>query len=235
MYKQLTDLFNVILVEFPEESKDLIESISFLKETLNDIMKAIKDRMLKSLENRDIASVEKYTGIAKEINAFEDYLSHFAEKSDNRTTNEAFTEPDEDINVIEMSVDNTQKIDQKMEHSLNEDFTYVRPYGFRFRKKMYICKTWKEVLVKTCEILFILNKKRIMDFANIQNTGRIKPKYFSTDPNDFRRPEYICGAIYVETNLSSNSIKQLIIQLLNEFGFVIDDYVVYFRTDGRKK
>ncbi|NLN64936.1 MAG: hypothetical protein GX144_05940 [Clostridiaceae bacterium] len=228
MEKQLADLLDMILIEFPKESKDLFESISLLKESLNDIMNTIENRLAKSVESRDIASMEKYTGIAKDISIFEDYINHIVARSDIRTSKEVFTEPDEVISNIGMPGDNTLQIDKKAEHTLYEDFTYIRPYGFRFRNRTHICKTWREVLLKTCEVLFMLNKKRFVGFAETRNA------LFSTNPKDLRVPENICGAIFVEANLSSNSIKQLIIELLTEFGFVIEDYVVYFRADNRK-
>lgn len=224
----------MILIEFPKESKDLIESISFLKESFSDIMKIINNRVAKFCENRDFASMEKYIGIAKEINAYEDYLNHIVAKSNEKASKEFLAEQDEVMNNTDMSDDITYQVDHKAEHTLNEDFTHIRPYGFRFRNKTYICKTWKEILLKTCEALFMLNKNRFVEFANIRNTNGLKPKCFSAEPNNLRKPESICGAIYVETNLSSNSIRYLIIQMLKEFGFMIEDYLVYFRADYRK-
>jgi len=44
-------------------------------------------------------------------------------------------------------------------------------------------------------------------------------------------PKSILGKIYVETKLSANSLRNLIVNLLKEYNFKISDYKIYFRAD----
>ena len=103
---------DMILIEFPKESKDLFESISLLKESLNDIMNTIENRLAEIRRKPGYCSMEKYTGIAKDISIFEDYINHIVARSDIRTSKEVFTEPDEVISNIGMPGDNTLQIDK---------------------------------------------------------------------------------------------------------------------------
>jgi uncharacterized protein YeeX (DUF496 family) len=41
----------------------------------------------------------------------------------------------------------------------------------------------------------------------------------------------ISGSIYVETNMSSNSIRNIIIKMLKEYNIKISDFKLYFRAD----
>lgn len=51
------------------------------------------------------------------------------------------------------------KLDNKIEHTLYENFIHKRPYGFKLNES-HIVKaiTWKDVLVKTCEVLLALSQ-----------------------------------------------------------------------------
>ena len=64
------------------------------------------------------------------------------------------------------------------------------------------------------------NKSHREYFKNVLTlTGRKRP-YFSIDPNQLRNPERIRGTnIYVETNLSANSVVKLTTKILELFGY----------------
>ena len=41
----------------------------------------------------------------------------------------------------------------------------------------------------------------------------------------------ISGSIYVETNMSSNSIRNIIVKMLREYDIKVNDFKLYFRAD----
>ncbi|OSO94422.1 hypothetical protein B7O87_03015 [Cylindrospermopsis raciborskii CENA303] len=81
-------------------------------------------------------------------------------------------------------------------------------------------KTWKEVLIKICRILF---KQSPTDFKTIINNSKIG-KYFSNGEEDEKskkliRPLDFIPSYYVETNLSAEKIIGLCSQLCDELDF----------------
>ena len=70
-----------------------------------------------------------------------------------------------------------------------------------------------------------------MGFENSKNMNGKKNKYFSMNPDDMRKPVMVAGKVYVETNMSGNAIRNLILKMLKEYGFKASDYKVYFRAD----
>ena len=58
-----------------------------------------------------------------------------------------------------------------------------------------------------------------------------KNKYFSIEKNWHERPIKVKDKIYLETNMSSNSIRNQILKMLKEYGYGAKDYKVYFYAD----
>lgn len=69
-----------------------------------------------------------------------------------------------------------------------------------------------------------------MNFENIPKMNG-KRKYFSKEKNNIREPIEINGKIYIETNMSSNGIRNIIVKMLKNYGYGIKDYKVYFMAD----
>lgn len=59
-----------------------------------------------------------------------------------------------------------------------------------------------------------------------------KRNYFSLTGNNIRVPKKLQSVdIYVETNLSANSIKQIIIKMLKKYQVKLTEFIVYYRAD----
>lgn len=58
-----------------------------------------------------------------------------------------------------------------------------------------------------------------------------KKKYFSKNDKELRSPFKIRDDIFVETNHSANTLRDLIIRILKEYNFEILEYKVYFTAD----
>ncbi|WP_260441043.1 hypothetical protein [Parageobacillus thermoglucosidasius] len=86
-------------------------------------------------------------------------------------------------------------------------------------------------MIKTCEILMEMDEEKFLSFENLETMNGKKRKYFSTDPNGMREPMDIKGKIYVETLMSSNGFRNLVIKLLKEYNLKISDYKIYLRAD----
>ncbi len=58
-----------------------------------------------------------------------------------------------------------------------------------------------------------------------------KVKYISTSSDGMRKPQSILDRVFIETNMSGNGIRNLILKMLKAYGFKASDYKVYFRAD----
>ncbi len=93
--------------------------------------------------------------------------------------------------------------------------------GFCFRNTRYEVKTWKGLLVKLSEILYNTHGDEFQKALSLK--GR-KRTYFVHDKNRLNSPAKVGNSnIFVETNLSANSIKQLCDKLLSIFGYADSD------------
>ena len=85
--------------------------------------------------------------------------------------------------------------------------------SFTFKDKKYETKYWKDMLLQLCTAIAELNKNKFDEILTI--TGR-----FSKNPGDLRSPNQIEGTdIYVEVNLSSDSILRLSKTVMSKFGY----------------
>ncbi len=98
-----------------------------------------------------------------------------------------------------------------------EDFTGKQASAFYFLNHKYEVNSWKEVLIKLCEIIY---KKHDREFNKVLSLKGRKRKYFSFNKKDLFKPQLIPSSnIYVETNFSANNIKKICFDLLNLFGY----------------
>lgn len=228
---ELEEILNLIKEDFPDKSIDISESLALLMDTIDDVMNKINDKIGQAYSSRDFSTVEKYTTLGKAINTYEtkiDEIINFTRMEENEIIEEDTEESNSKIlpNYEEYIVDN------KIEHTLYENFTHIRPFGFKINKNELIeARTWQEVLIKTCEELFSVDEEKFFSFENNKNMNGKKNKYFSIKTDSIRKPELIGNKLYVETNMSGNSIRNLIIKILKEFDIKISDYKVYFRAD----
>ncbi|MFH2068420.1 MAG: type I restriction endonuclease [Candidatus Omnitrophota bacterium] len=88
--------------------------------------------------------------------------------------------------------------------------------SFYFRDSKYEVRSWKNLLIRLCEIL---STNRIEFDKVLTIVGRKRP-YFTRNANELRVPEKIRNTdIYVETNLSANSIVKFCFEVLAVLGY----------------
>lgn len=228
---ELEEILKVIKEDFPDKSIDISESLGLLMDTIDDVMNRINEKIGQSYSNRDFSTIEKYTNLGKAINFYEtkiDEIINFTRIEDDEITKENV---EEDITRILPNYDE-YVVDNKLEHTLYENFTHIRPFGFRINDSEFIeVKTWQEMLLRTCDMFISIDLEKFLSFENNKNMNGKKNKYFSIDEKKLRKPEKVADKIYIETNMSGNSIRNLIVKILKEYGIKVNNYKVYFRAD----
>jgi len=96
--------------------------------------------------------------------------------------------------------------------------------GFYFEGKYHEINTWKELLLKLCEILYHQHKK---DFEKVLEMKGSKKNYFSKKPKGMTSPKPVKGSgIYAETHHSADAISKICKDLILKFGYSIDALLI---------
>lgn len=124
-----------------------------------------------------------------------------------------------------------RELDTDTPHTLGEDFTYTRPYGFVLAG--YAAKdllTWRQLYESFCKVLAQRDPGR---FAALPTNPRFigRRKQFSTNRADLRNGQPIGRGVFAEVHMSANSFRDLMTRLLPEFGLTQDALKIYMRED----
>jgi len=96
--------------------------------------------------------------------------------------------------------------------------------SFTFMGEVYNLKSWKQMLLKTCQMMFEKNKDNFESLLYITLEGR---DCFSKDPHEFVNCEMIPGThIYVDLDLSAKSVVALCKEILLHFGHKESDFLI---------
>ena len=128
---------------------------------------------------------------------------------------------------------NDYVVDSNVQHTLYEDFTHTRPVAFELQSKKYDVRDWKDMLVQACNVAAQINKEIIMNFPNNKRMNGKKVTYFAYNKNDIvRAPKKIDNIdLFVSTNHSANSIRNIIMNILREYKISMNDFKIYLRAD----
>ena len=118
-------------------------------------------------------------------------------------------------------------------HTIDEDFTYLRPHAFILAGKGTIgITTWRRLFELFCRQLAGRDPERFGALPenpdHISNRGH---RAFNTNPDELRNSTPIADGIHAEINLAANMIRNEIRRLLRTFEIPESDFQVYLRED----
>lgn len=230
----MEDIIDILKEDFSDKTSDLTEALLLLKEIINSTMEEISKEVAESFKHGQFHLVDRYKLLGEKGLEYgkiidhiialleEEYGERVEEKNQNNYKIKQELIPDHEA----------YRINNREAYSLSDDFTHKRPYGFKFlRNDIYRVKTWSDMLVKTCEILYDINPKRFNNLENVPEMNGKRKKHFSKNRGDLRKPSRIRDGIYVETNHSANTITGKITQLLEKYEFEVSEFKIYLRAD----
>ena len=103
------------------------------------------------------------------------------------------------------------------------DFSHKQIKSFVFLKKKYSPESWKDMLIKFCDIMYKSHSKEFYNSLTLRSTNQ---RYFSKNKNEFfgNSPVQINETEYwIMTNLNANQIVKLIYKMMDLFGHKIKD------------
>lgn len=124
------------------------------------------------------------------------------------------------------------EVDNTIAHSLLENFTHIKPYGFKFLDdELFEAKNWKSLYIKACEIFLKLDEKKFMSFENRTYMNGETRDYFSKEKENIDLPVKILDKIYISTRFGANEFRDILIKILKEYDYNVEDFIVYIRAD----
>ena len=125
------------------------------------------------------------------------------------------------------SLTSVQKLSTQNSRIPLEGYSGKSIISFTFKGDKYSVRSWKEMLIKICNLMLSAHREQFDKVLNL--VGRKRP-YFTRNPHKLRSPERLNNSdIYVETNLSANSIVKLSQNILALFGYGESDFSVELR------
>jgi hypothetical protein len=216
--------------------KERITQILTDLERVRENLLALSDDVWLSIEHNDSQALQK--GFEFKL-AFNKKLDTFNQiTSDISSLVQQFTEvPIETVTVAEKGSPENERIIRELDlvqsHTIEESFTYKRPYGFVLQGQAYKdVKTWRKLYELFCQQLAANDLNRFKDFLE---SPEIKtPRgglIFYNEPTKLREALEVASSIYAEGNLSANSIRDKIKLLLSVFGINSQELSIYLRED----
>jgi hypothetical protein len=217
-----------------EKIKNIYDSLIDIQEKLL----ALPDDILLEIDPRDNESLENGIKFLKNYNNnLADYSKATSKITENLRSYFKMNPEDENIEGESTDIEKRKRIIQELDktkpYTLEENFTYKRPYGFILENSAYKgLKTWKSLYLKTLEVLKENDKDKFKKLPEVDDFISRRGNFlFSKSKNNLRVAEKFNDYFYVEVNLSANHIRNTIKQLLIYFSLDPADMKIYLRED----
>ncbi|WP_013627936.1 hypothetical protein [Rubinisphaera brasiliensis] len=125
------------------------------------------------------------------------------------------------------------ELNREEPHSLDEDFTYLRPHGFILDGKGTLgITTWRRMYEVFCLQLAHRDADRFRRLPELDDfTSSRGHSSFSRDESTLRQATAIADGVFAEVNLSANSLRDHMKKLMKTFRIPEDQMTVYLRED----
>lgn len=231
--------------ETPENQELLDKAIGALEEVLQREQDLVDENAMNLLRERDYDNMQKYVDMSRTIASLQASMKDIFEKIgvDKSKEKKVILRKSVDKEVVEDDMEFLEddqkrinyeeyRVDETVAHDLMTDFRYTKPAAFSLDEIRYPARMWKQMLVKTCEILNQKNNKTFEEFLEDKFMQGKSRKYFSRNEASLWNPEKIKGSsIYVETNLSANSTRDMVMKMLDKYRIPYAAFKVYLSKD----
>lgn len=221
-------------------NKDIRPILSHFEDAKEQLL-AVGDDIWLSIDHTDNQSLEAGMAFKK---AFNDKIAEMDRLStDISVILQQFTGmqiPDFRENETNRAQDNervVKALNRLQSHVITEDFMYKRPCGFILGGQGFDeTNTWRFLYLSLLEFLRQNHTKRFPDLIKADEFVSKRGNYFFwSDAKELRLAADVGEGVHAETNLSANSIRDIIRKLLPFFGYSDKDITIYLREDRDAK
>lgn len=135
-----------------------------MKETIGDTLNHLDTELTEALKDRDFEARKKLNTLIDELYKYEQELVAILTLLEIDYS----VRSEESNDEIKEGTPNYEdyKVDNNVEHTLYENFQHKRPYGFMVNDdKLIKVNSWKEMNVKTCYMLYTIDKEKFHSFV----------------------------------------------------------------------
>lgn len=233
----LDDLILQIKEYFPKNAIEIKECLMLLSESIDAAMSDIQKASDIAYKDRNFDKIERLAQLARNVNHVQGNVDKHIidlELEDSKEEAEVITEQEREQQIESRKLPNYSDyiVDSNIPYGLYEDFTHKCPAAFSISGAKVEARQWKDVLLLTCEVLAKKDTQRFVSFVSDPAMQGKKVNYFSKSPDKMRKPVKLEKIdIYIETNMSSNQIRNVIAKILRKFDLKVTDYNIFLRAD----
>lgn len=229
-------VFETLGKEAPSSIGDIRESLDLLATSIETTIDYVGEKVNRYFKDKEFKKVSELSLNSEELNSMSKMIQEILIYLENIIDQRDEEELSKDINEeCEKEIPNYSDylVDIDVEHTLYEDLTHKRPYAFKIEGTKVEIKDWKSALVQTINYLSKKDTSIIKSFVDDPKMNGKKVIYFSRVklPTMRAAREINDINIYVETNLSANGIRNLLIKILNKYNIKLGDYKIYLKAD----
>jgi hypothetical protein len=230
----MENLITLLKSEFPKDALDIQASIDLLIQCIDGSVESIKNAFGAAIDKRDYGKLTNLQEMLQSIDNIQDGLEEYSNllQLDDETEEGIIRTENLEDNLKELPGYESLRVDQNIPYTLYDDYTHKRPAGFEIFGVRQDAKDWKEMFVKTCEILAEKDQNKFNAFVDDKTMQGRKVPYFRKEQTGIRAPRKVKGTdIYVMTNMSANQVRNLIERMLRKYNIKTSDYKIYLRAD----
>lgn len=230
----LNKLIDLIKVYFPQDGFEISDALDLLNLALEGLLNSANNVMTELNKSKDYDKSMELLEFSKSISTLQGKINKYSNLiSMNSETDEEEIEDELDEIEEQRTIPNYADyvVDSSIPHTLYESFTHKKVTAFSFDNIRYPADNWKDVLIKTCNLLAEMDADKFLELIDDPAMKGRKISYFSRKHIEGRNDKLSNIDVYVWTKLSANSIRNLIIKLLKKFNLSINDYYIYLRAD----
>ncbi|ASW42855.1 hypothetical protein [Clostridium isatidis] len=229
--------FEFLGKEVPSSISDIREAMDLLATSIDSAIDKVGEKVNTSFSNKDFKKVAELSINSQELNAIsqkiQDYISQLDLIIDEKNIEEDIKDNSNEDNEKEIPNYSEYLVDSEIEHNLYEDLTHKRPCAIKIEGNRIDIKDWKSALLQTINYLAKKDPSMVRSFVDNPKMNGKKRIYFSRVnlPTMIAAREIKSANIYVETNLSANGIRNLLVKILNKYNIKLSDYKIYLKAD----
>lgn len=216
-----------------DRTRQILEDLEAVRENLL----ALSDDIWHSIDHNDSDALEE--GVAFKRNYNEKMADFDRLATELSTIIQQFTsvrlgaEEESGADDEDQNTRIIQELNRDEPHTIDEDFTFKRPHGFILQGKGTSgITTWRRLFELLCRQLLRLDPERFRSLVDhpdfISNRGH---HAFNTTADGIRSASQIADGLFMEINLSANSIRDTIRRLLDTFEIRRAELQIFLRQD----
>jgi len=214
-----------------------ISQILSALERTNENLLDLSDDIWLSIDHNDPDELQAGVEFKQQYNTAMTEFAQAAERIQQLITNYTSITADDEATSPEVAREEHDRIIQELNrserHTLDEDFRYKRPFGFAFEgHAAKDLRTWRALYKRVIRLLAQLQGDGFKRVASAETfETRRGNRIFASTEEGMRYANEVVPGVWVELNLSANSISDHIHRLLEYFEYNPADFYVYLRED----